>query len=284
MDGDNTALLFCLNSGPMWHPLALHMTRRMADQIRHHETRKTNAILAWLNMEPYSTQRSRDIVSYLSRQASSTEIGLVAALHLAAYHGLEDVVVAILDCGIGVDEPVGANFYTPLCFAISARQVACTATLMKRGANPNMNISRGSVATLAVITESAEIVQLLLKPSDVQRKSTVRSNRKQMLRTAVRMDKAHLIHLLAENCEVDDRDAVACFRYASATGALATARELVVSGTVLNATDIDGNTPLIMAIKHKEIELVKTLLQRKANTDVTNNGGKTFWNYVLEQV
>lgn len=286
-DTDTTALLYCLKNGSSWHGLALRMTRRMADQMRSQRAGNggfSSAFLALFNTESgRSNRRSRDIVAYLSHQ-TDTSLGPASALHLAAYHGLEDIVEAIIDCGIDVDAAVGANFYTPLCFAITGRQVACTAMLMERGANPNMNISRGSVATLAVTVESVDIVQLLLKHSDAQRKSTVRSNRKQMLRTAVRIGKPHLIRLLAENCEVDDKDAVACFRFAMATGSMTTARELVLSGIVLNATDNSGNTPLIMAIRSKEIDLVKTLLSRGANTDIRNSEGKTFWNFVLEQV
>ena len=287
LENDESVFLYCLNSDLKWLKVASQMASRMKSQIKRHSSRKTFSLYSLLKSEQNKVTRSQDIAEYLAKQ-SQMQHGMATALHIAAFKGLEEIIDELLACGMEVDTVAGANNYTPLCFAILGDRISSVSKLIELGANPNLSISCGTVATLAIMMDSNDatsLIHILLKPGGGQRENTIRSNRKQMLRTAVQLNKYNLLKTLAaEGCETDGKDAVACFRYATKTGLTNLTKELILSGIVINATDLDGNTPLIMAIGQQDMDLVEALLSRNSNTECKNKDGKTFWHFLLEQL
>lgn len=84
-------------------------------------------------------------------------------LYLASFMGHDDIVNLLLDRGAKIDQQNTFNRLTPLCAAISHRNLETVELLLKRGANPNLVVGESFTALmLAAFNGYVEIVKTLL--------------------------------------------------------------------------------------------------------------------------
>lgn len=177
------------------------------------------------------------------------------------------------------------NLYnvTPLVDALLSNKPKVVRLLIDLGADPNLVALDGSPLMHALLLTDLDTINLLL-----QRGASVNVN------TYMLGYEQNLLELACMYNHSNGRlsDALALLRsagavgsirlpYAAGAGDLKVVRELVENGSNLEEKDDDGNTGLLLAVRHEHAEIVKELLDRGANPNVRD---MQIWNCIFRSV
>ncbi len=140
---------------------------------------------------------------------------------------------------------------TPLHYAVKNKSAAITSLLLKGGANVNIKNNAGYTPVhLAVQLRNKPILEELIKNKADLKSINGYGN-----------------SLLMEACKLED--------YQTNKATLEIIDTLIKGGAGINQKNRYGNTPLMYAINRQNATLVKYLLEKGANPDITDSRGNT---------
>ncbi len=173
------------------------------------------------------------------------------SLYQAAQNGSPRVVSALLDAGAKVDLKSGANKHTALSRAAMFGNTKCMKKLIEAGANVNVlnaqNKSPLYMAAHGVWGGDGKTMRTLLENG-----SKLDPNSKDE------------ISPLEISQDFDPRE-----------GNRDIIKVLVRAGADLTRRDLDGNTPLMNAVRNENPEVVRLMIQHGANIHAQNKNGNT---------
>ncbi|MHB9117021.1 MAG: ankyrin repeat domain-containing protein [Burkholderiales bacterium] len=197
----------------------------------------------------------------LNRQNSLGE----TALMLAAYKGHLAVAQLLLDKGASLR---GAR-WNALLYAILGKNDDIVHLLMAHGADANARLENGTTALmLAAKGGSVEVVQDLLKHhAQVDARNDEQKTAYDWAMAAGNTDIADILVLASAR--------KARLLRAVAAGEINAVRDILKKGVSPNETDVDGETPLNLAIHARHADIVSLLLSAGANPRQADAEGDT---------
>ncbi|KAK2711915.1 hypothetical protein QYM36_012889 [Artemia franciscana] len=215
-----------------------------------------------------------DLVKFLLNRGANPNCG--ECLHIAVREERADICKLLVGFGAKLDA-MNAFRETPLLIAIRSNNLELVKLLLKRGANPNC----GECLHLAVKNGSADLCNLLIKSgaeldaTNVYGKTPlgtaistsnldlVKCCQSQSSSTAISTSNLDLVKFLLNrganpNCGE-------CLHHAVKEGRADICKLLIGFGAKLDAMNAKKDTPLLIAIRNNNLELVKLLLKRGAN-------------------
>jgi len=175
------------------------------------------------------------------------------ALHFAVDYGDEDIVQLLLDRKDMHIECLDSRGRTPFAHAILKEKTGIVQKLLEAGSNPNQWVlQRTSALYYAVKNELFDIVELLIDyEADLNRTT---------------QDEGSVLH------------------YALQLGFCGIAQLLIESGRIdVNLCNNDEETPLFLAIRNNDVNIVSLLLTQGADCYHQNSQGNTPFHVAIEQ-
>lgn len=201
-------------------------------------------------------------------------------LYLAARGGHLRAVGTLLDGGGDHALRQGRNDLTPLHVAVEGRHAEVVSALLKKGANESAMGEKGAkLLEMAVLARSPSVVNILLGAgADLGARS--RPGMAPLLHFAVLHGGSEVVSsLLANGADHDARDLMGGTALHKASDHescdIRTVDTLLAAGANINATRLDGLTPLHLAVIQLEGEIIKALLDRGAHVWKTDRSGRT---------
>lgn len=213
----------------------------------------------------------------------------------AAQAGDQMLVNMLIKCGASYHLP-DQHGNNALHAAVKAGKWSVCSDLLARGANPNSS-DRNGVSTLTYLAKAfakgdektATIVAKLMSPllakgyglnRVVQDPEAVEQRRSttilEILRSDLNRYALHLDLLYADNINLADDRGQTPLMFAAKKGYLGSVQAFLgVFGIDINAKKIDGESALYMAAHHGKYDVVKALIQKGANVNITTDNGWT---------
>ncbi|XXG95875.1 hypothetical protein Hte_002147 [Hypoxylon texense] len=240
-----------------------------------------------------SNMNSESVVSFLEQEASIRVADLALAdldegrcirkatgLHLAAYYGIEEAVLLLLDrynidAGDYIDR-------TPLQYAAMRGHKAVFEQLVKRGANLNVRDARLDTPLYHAFSNGhAHIVRLILASEQVDPNKRMTELNITALWGAAHQGHASVVETLLESSRVDPNQV--CGPGSTAISAAANDDRVNIIQMLLddervdpNSQDYYGQTALIKAVQRGHAEVVKVLLaSKRVNPHIKDFRGNT---------
>ncbi|XP_065583414.1 ankyrin-1-like [Artemia franciscana] len=180
-------------------------------------------------------------------------------LHLAVQKGRADLCKLLIKSGAELDA-TNAHGKTPLVTAIKVNNLNLVEILLDRGANPN----RGECLHLAVQKGRADLCKLLIdKMKSSAEIDAMNAHGKTPLATAIKANNLNLVEILLDRGA--DPNYGECLHHAVKKGRVNICKLLIDFGAKLDAMNAKKDTPLLIAIRNNNLELVILLLDRGAN-------------------
>ena len=181
------------------------------------------------------------------------------------------VVKALVEGGAAINDTNAAG-WSPLLYAISNGYEDASAVLLEAGADPDVFLHDCFPLYFAVKDGSRRLIRLILKAGcDVNRRHSVEGTPLLMLAASRAAFEDECLLMVEAGADVADRDVFGntALHYAASQGKVKLARGLLRSGTVppqvLNATNNIGATPLALAYKRGDTDVVDVLLAAGAS-------------------
>jgi ankyrin repeat protein len=200
----------------------------------------------------------------------------ILGVHLAAYLGLTEVVIALLKNGHDPDPKDNSN-RTPLSWAVEGRHEAMVTLLVEEGAElESKDNDGGTPLSWAAKYGSEVIVKLLIeKGTDLESKD---NNGRTPLSWAAEYGHEAVVKLLVEKgaeLESKDNNGQTPLLWAAKYGSEAVVKLLVEKGAKLESKDNGGRAPLSWAAEYRREAEVKLLVEKGAELESKDNKGQT---------
>lgn len=200
------------------------------------------------------------LIIFLS--VSLFSIDLTEGLVKATTTGDKELIQQLLDQGADINE-MNEIGITPLVMAVIRKQEDLIPFLLERGANPLLTTASGISPLQLAQSSQNELIYYTLLDALLRRQG----NGYSYLSTLILQDKQDEF-LTAINLGMDvnapDREGATPLMYASHTNQIFYAEHLLAQGAQLNQQDDDGNTPLTIAQKAQNSEMIDFLTQKGA--------------------
>jgi ankyrin repeat protein len=180
-------------------------------------------------------------------------------------------VVSLLDSGTSVNDKERRGGATPLMLAAAFGSLDTMRQLIGRGADVNARSAAGATALLWVATDIEKTRLLLEHGADPNVESTL--GRSALLLAAM-SDRSHeIVRLLLSrgaNPRIVSADKTTTLLAAAIGNDTETIREFVAADIDVNAADVTGRTPLMVAASNGNLAAVKLLLAKGANVNAVS--------------
>lgn len=188
----------------------------------------------------------------------------LSALMLASQKNNITVIDLLTAKDVYINAKDNGNF-SSLMFASEMGNTEIVNKLLDKGAKiDEKNLKNETALTLAVKNNHLDVVKILLqhKPQKDY----------EALYIAAEKGYSPILKSLLENNYDSKEHLTAALRRAclSSIDSPEIIRELIASGAEINTIDMDGNTPLLLAINNKNLETVKSLISLGANVNYKN--------------
>ncbi|WP_460201825.1 ankyrin repeat domain-containing protein [Scytonema sp. NUACC21] len=204
----------------------------------------------WTPLEIAANEGNLEAIEILLEAGASVHKGASTPLHLAASNGFTQVVNLLLETGKYAEKKKNQKFYNAFLTAICGGYLEIVRSLLAAGANVNQVWDCGSSLHYAIQQGHKAIVELLLTAGasvDIRDPDEYGYQFTPLMETAT---------------EVRDE-----------TGEIA--KMLIAAGADINAKDINGRTPLILAAEFCNAEVAAILIQAGADINAKDNDGNT---------
>lgn len=214
------------------------------------------------------------------------------ALMYAMEKGLDDVVYVLLGKNTIKINEKDDDQMTPLMYAVLSGNENYVTQLLKLGAKVNLKEEHGFTAYMLANLMGFNTIADRLAEHGAKIESQVNYNikgayGKTLLISAVQRDKPALANKLLENNNVDIhvKDALGETAFSYAVGAdNAMAKKLIEKGAKIDEKNRFGDTPLMKAVRERDLALFDLLLKYDGNVDLKNNNGYTALGLLIEQL
>ncbi|XP_023701041.2 ankyrin repeat and SOCS box protein 2-like [Paramormyrops kingsleyae] len=197
------------------------------------------------------------------------------SLHEAAYRGQTECLKVLLKLDHKMINARTFQDETPLFFAVSFEQVACSQWLLESGADPDIsNKENETPLYTACERQNLDIVQLILKFKGKVNKICRQGCT--ALHEAVWRDNLEICHALLEagaDISIPNKYGITPLFAAAQGGCVKVLRFLIRHGADVNSHAADGATALYESSKNGHEGVVKILLSRNANANICTRGG-----------
>lgn len=272
--------------------LVMAATQAHAQQLLVESIRAGNAGQALDLLAAREADADRDLAALVNQRSADGS----TALHWASYHGAQELVQALLSAGAVAD--VTNNYgSTPLMEAVKLNSAALVSMLLDAGADPDSpNQDQQTALMIAAFNGSLEVARMLLDHgADVNAIETFRGQNALMW-AAAEAHPALVELLLSKGADVNVRAAhddwprqmtsepraqyratggLTALLYATRSGCLACAVQLVEAGADVDRPNPDGITPLINALDNKNFDIAMYLIDAGANVHAWDMYGRT---------
>ena len=203
----------------------------------------------------------------------------------AAAHGHVDVLSCLVEYGADVNTFTDDN-YTPLMTACTSGCMSVVTFLIKHGANLDLHDNNGETALHhAVKHDACDVVRCLVENgADV---NALDHGNCTPLMTASFHGHVNVISFLVEhgaNMTVQDKNGETAIHHAVRHDSCDAVKCLVGNGADVNAHTNDDrhHTPLMIATLHGHANVMNSLVEHGANTDLQDKNGKTALHYAVQ--
>ncbi|CAG9789260.1 unnamed protein product [Diatraea saccharalis] len=200
-------------------------------------------------------------------------------LHLSCLVGSEECVKLLLYYKADPNrwDTSSERRATPLHCAASAKSLACVKVLLNHGADVNAGLTERSPLHYAVLSDAAEVVQLLLEAGACP--DTPQVFTETPLHVAASLGSPLCTKLLLE-AGADVRAALGpgkatALHLAAEDGHAECARLLLNHGARIDWPNFRGQTPLHLAALAQSVEVVELLVSRRADVKARDSDGRT---------
>ncbi|KAI8335762.1 ankyrin repeat-containing domain protein [Chlamydoabsidia padenii] len=196
------------------------------------------------------------------------------ALHAAASAGSDDAVELLLEHGSKVNEQDSLG-YTPLSNAIFAKAKTCVDLLVDTGASLDIvDLQGNTLLHLAVSKQFMEAIKLLIKKKpDLIDQQNHRGL--SPLAIAIGFGYQDVVKLLIEEggADVDGKTRVATVLHHAVTwNRMDALQALVDRGATINVVNAMEETPLLVAVQQRKIDMVRYLVAKGADPSYSVDG------------
>ena len=229
-----------------------------------------------------------EVAKWLIEQGADIEAKTIngsSALSYAAYWGMTDIVLQLIDKGAKLKDDVTNSGFTPLQMAVMQNNIDITKILLDKGTDIN---SKGGIPALllAVRREDLSMVELLLDAGADPNTRNPNSNSTPIL-SAVASGNVNLIKLLlaaGADVSLTNNQGKSAIRIASEYGQVNAVQYLLNNKNIdVNETDTShGQTPLHAASICGSAGIVKLLLTYNADINAKGNAGNTPLYYAVK--
>lgn len=189
----------------------------------------------------------------------------VTPLSEAATYGSAALVEALLKAGADVNTLTTERGETVLMTASRAGNAEAVKVLLEHGANANQKETfRGQTALMWAAAENhPEVVKLLVAHgADVKVRSDDRDTKPPKL-------------MAGTPAAPISRGGLTALIFAARQGSIESTKALLDAGADVNEADVDGNTPLLIAILNNHDALAMMLIDRGADVNQVNKDGRS---------
>ncbi|PJD94031.1 MAG: hypothetical protein CK425_12140 [Parachlamydia sp.] len=231
-------------------------------------------------------------------------------IHYAAREGDIEMVKALIPFVANINDaqrpPVGSEFYfpehafTPLCLAAMSRNADLVKLLLEMGADPNSATTAGRLPLHSAVQQRyygidekkdeavKEIIKLLIPlTNDLNKQGHL--GRTPLADAAISSNTIGLNLLIEKGGKADIRDEIGMLplHHAAYYGDVEIAKILIPLTPDINDNQTTGEmneqlTPLLVALKNKQSEVAKLLLEKGANPNLPDKDGNLPLHYAVK--
>jgi len=156
--------------------------------------------------------------------------------------------------------------------AVQNDYASAVKTLLARGVNPNIRDANGETALIiAMRYESLKVADLLMDQSGIDLEAHAPNGNTALMMAAFRNNQAAVLDMLQRGAQVNQKGWTA-LHYAAAAGSTAIVRILLEHHAYIDAESPSGMTPLMLAAREGQEDVVRQLLEQGADATLRDGG------------
>jgi len=156
--------------------------------------------------------------------------------------------------------------------AVQTDYASAVKTLLARGVNPNIRDANGETALIiAMRYESLKVADLLMDQPGIDLEAHAPNGNTALMMAAFRNNQAAVLDMLQRGAQVNQKG-WAALHYAAAAGSTAIVGILLEHHAYIDAESPSGMTPLMLAAREGQEDVVRQLLEQGADATLKDGG------------
>lgn len=156
--------------------------------------------------------------------------------------------------------------------AVQTDYASAVKTLLARGVNPNIRDANGETALIiAMRYEALKVADLLMDQPGIDLEAHAPNGNTALMMAAFRNNQAAVLDMLRRGAQVNQKGWTA-LHYAAAAGSTAIVGILLEHHAYIDAESPSGMTPLMLAAREGQEDVVRQLLEQGADATLRDGG------------